>query len=121
MIKKDSAFKQILEELQKDPVNSVFLVTRDGSLEEAVGFRDIYAETFAAMCATMFGAGETANLELDREEPEYVFLKSNEGSILITGAGEEHILAVVSSKFIDPEGLLGKMEEHLKELIALTD
>jgi len=120
MTRTDSTFKTILEELLEDPITSAFLVTRDGSLEAAAGFRNIYAETFVAMCATMFGAGETANLELDREEPEYVFLKSDEGCIFISGAGEDHILAVVTQKFQDTETLSQRLEGTIKELMALT-
>jgi len=120
MTRKDTSFKKILEDLQEDPIISAFLVTRDGSLEAAAGFRNIYAETFAAMCATMFGAGETANLELDREEPEYVFLKSNEGIIFISGAGEDYVLAVVTTKFLDSETLSERLENTIKEIIALS-
>jgi len=120
MTRKETAFKKILEDLQDDTISSAFIVTRDGSLVEAVGFRHIYAETFAAMCATMFGAGETANLELDREEPEYVFLKSDEGCILICGAGEDYILVALTPKFIDSETLSKHLEEAIKEVIALS-
>jgi len=120
MTTKEDAFKKILEELQKEPITSAFIVSREGTLVESVGFRDIYAETFAAMCATMFGAGETANLELEREEPEYVFLKSVEGTIFITTAGEEHILALVSSGFVEPEEVLRIVKKAVKEIIALS-
>jgi len=120
MTTQDTSFKKILEDLQEDPITSAFLVTRDGSLEAAAGFRNIYAETFSAMCATMFGAGETANLELDREEPEYVFLKSDEGCIFISGAGEDYILAVITQKFIDAETLAADLESAIKAIMALS-
>ncbi len=116
---KNEALNRILEELQGGDITAVLLVSRDGSLENSIGLEKFYADTFAAMCATMFGAGETANLEIDRDEPEYVFLKSNEGNILISGAGEERILAFITQGDTKLEELVTRAKDATERVVSL--
>ncbi len=71
------------------------LVARDG----AVLFADLpdgaFAETFAIMCATAFGAAVTANSELGRTAPDRVVFEGPDSRTIIVPSGGHAILVAV--------------------------
>jgi len=71
------------------------LVGRDGQVRFASVPDGTYAETFAIMCATMFGAAATANTELARGRAIRVVVEGDDSTTVIVGAGRWALLAVV--------------------------
>lgn len=68
------------------------IVTRDGLLIASDLPRDIDAETFAAMSATMVGAAETAVAELKKGTVERVIAEGKESKLITKGAGPNAVL-----------------------------
>jgi predicted regulator of Ras-like GTPase activity (Roadblock/LC7/MglB family) len=71
------------------------LVRADGSVVVADLPEATYAETFAIMCATVFGAAATALAEVDRPAPDRVRAESSEAQLLLLRAGPAEILGLV--------------------------
>ena len=68
------------------------IVTRDGLLIASDLPRDVDAETFAAMSATMTGAAETAVGELKKGTVERVIAEGKETKLIAKGAGPSAVL-----------------------------
>jgi hypothetical protein len=117
--------KELMEKVLKDiskagDVEASAIVSRDGLLMASDIPREIHAETFAAMTATMLGAAETAIAELDRGVPDRVIVESKEAKVVAAGAGPKALLVVMTS----PEAGLGlilvemaKAGRKVKELL----
>jgi len=68
------------------------IVTRDGLLIASDLPREIDAETFAAMSATMLGAAETAVSELKKGTVERVIAEGKQTKLIAKGAGSSAVL-----------------------------
>jgi len=68
------------------------IVTRDGLLIASDLPRDVDADTFAAMSATMLGAAETAVSELKRGIVERVIAEGKQAKLIAKGAGSSAVL-----------------------------
>ncbi len=68
------------------------IVTRDGLLIASDLPKDIDAETFAAMSATMVGAAETAIAELKKGTVERVIAEGRDSKLITKGAGPNAVL-----------------------------
>ncbi len=79
------------------------IVTRDGLLISSDLPRDIDAETFAAMSATMIGAAETAVGELKKGTVERVIAEGKEVKLITKGAGTSAVLV----SMVRPDANLG--------------
>ena len=95
MTKKD-ALASILKSLNSiGDVEGSAVVTRDGLLIDSDISSDVDSETFAAMSATMFGAAETALMELDKGMVDKVMIESKEAKVIAIGAGTNAILVLM--------------------------
>lgn len=118
-IKED--LETVLAQLKRTgDVEASAVVSRDGLLMASDIPAGIYAETFAAMAATMLGAAETAVAELKKGIPERLIVESKEGKVIATGAGPKALLVVMTS----PQAGLGlilvemsKASEKIKVLL----
>ena len=72
------------------------IVSREGILVTADMPPEVHAETFAAMAAIMLGAAETAALELNAATPDRLIVETDEGKLVVAGAGERMILVVLA-------------------------
>ncbi|MEM2918212.1 MAG: roadblock/LC7 domain-containing protein [Candidatus Altiarchaeota archaeon] len=79
------------------------IVTRDGLLIASDLPRDVDAETFAAMSATMLGAAETAVSELKRGIVERVIAEGKQSKLIAKGAGASAVLV----SMVRPDANLG--------------
>ena len=79
------------------------IVTRDGLLIASDLPRDLDAETFAAMSATMIGAAETAVGELKKGTISRVIAEGKETKLITEGAGPSAVLV----SMVNPEANLG--------------
>ncbi len=121
MTKKDK-LSNILKNINSmGGVEGSAVVTRDGLLIESDISSNVDSETFAAMSATMFGAAETALMELDKGMVDNVMIESKEAKVMVTGAGSNAILVLmVSAKiniglvFVEIRKAASKIEKIIK-------
>ena len=97
------------------------IVTRDGLLISSDLPRDLDAETFAAMSATMLGAAETAVGELKKGTVERVIAEGKETKLITKGAGPSAVLV----SMVRPDANLGlvlvemgKASEKIEEVMG---
>ncbi|HLB70464.1 MAG: roadblock/LC7 domain-containing protein [Candidatus Methanoperedens sp.] len=87
---------EILENLRKTGgVEACAAVSRDGLLIRGIIQKQQFAESFAAMAATMLGAAETATIELGKGVPNRVIVESDQGKLIAVGAGPKALLIVL--------------------------
>ena len=87
---------KILADLKKvGGVEACAAATRDGLLIRALMQQEQFAESFAAMSATMLGAAETATTELGKGVPNRVIVESDHGRLIAVGAGPKALLMVL--------------------------
>ncbi len=72
------------------------VVSREGILIASDLPREVHAETFAAMAAIMFSAAETAAIEMNEEAPDRLIVETDEGRLVIAGAGERMMLVALT-------------------------
>ena len=112
---------KLLSDLKKSGgVEACAAVSRDGLLIKSSMQKEQFAESFAAMSATMLGAAETASTELGKGVPNRVIVESSQGRLIAVGAGPKALLVVI----VSPEAGLGlilleldKSAKKLKELL----
>lgn len=112
---------KLISELKKaGGVEACAAVSRDGLLIRSSMQKEQFAESFAAMSATMLGAAETASTELGKGVPNRVIVESTQGRLIAVGAGPKALLVVI----VNPEAGLGlilleldKTAKKLKELL----
>lgn len=87
---------KILADLKKvGGVEACAAATRDGLLIRALMQQEQFAESFAAMSATMLGAAETATTELGKGIPNRVIVEADRGRLIAVGAGPKALLMVL--------------------------
>jgi uncharacterized protein len=94
---------------QRVGATATALVARDGAVLHADLPGGTYAETFAIMCATIFGAASTANTELARGVPDRVVIEGADSRTLIVRTGPGPLLVAVVDLGIEPVFALGEL------------
>ncbi|MGP8077131.1 MAG: roadblock/LC7 domain-containing protein [Thermoplasmata archaeon] len=94
------------------------LVSRNGSVLFADVPAGIYTETFAIMCATIFGASATANTEFNRMPPKQIIIEGRDSTTVIVGRGEKALLIAVVDKPADVTKVLGEVVKLAEVLLA---
>ncbi|MEA3255493.1 MAG: roadblock/LC7 domain-containing protein [Candidatus Altiarchaeota archaeon] len=118
---KKEEFLSILKELESaGDIDGAAIITRDGLLVSSELPRDVDAETFAAMSATMFGAAETAVLELKKGAVKRVISEAQDCKLVAVDAGPSAVVVAL----VRPEANLGlilmeiiKAANHTKEML----
>lgn len=87
------------------------IITRDGLLFVSDLPEDVNTEIFAAMSATMFGAAETAALELKKSSVERVITEGEKIKLVSTSAGENAMLVSMVSNDSNLGLILMEMEK----------
>ncbi len=96
-------------------------VSRDGLLIRSLMQNEKYVESLAAMSATMLGAAETATTHVEMGIPSRVIVESDNGKLIVTGAGPKALLILLANK---NSGLglilleLDKSAQKLKEILT---
>ena len=107
--------KDILKKLIESPnIEAAAVISRDGLLVESELPMNIFAETFAIMCATMLGAAVTANSELKKSPPDFVVAESAQGAMILSGATKKTLLVCVTASNVD----IAPAREEMKKAIA---
>ena len=112
----------ILNELLKEfklsavGVEASAVVSTDGLIIASELPRDVEDDRVAAMSAAMLSLGERTSQELMKGSLEQVFVKGQEGYILLMGAGKEAVLTALARKdaklgliFLDMKRTAGKI------------
>ncbi len=113
---------KILADLKKSGgVEACAAASRDGLLIRAILQKEQFAESIAAMSATMLGAAETATIELGKGVPHRVIVESEQGRLIAVGAGPKALLIVIVNSDTGLGLILLELEnaaEKLKELLS---
>ena len=95
--------------------------SRDGLLIRSLMQNEKYIESLAAMSATMLGAAETATTHIEMGIPTRIIVESDNGKLIVTGAGPKALLILIANKNIGL-GLilleLDKSAQKLKEILT---
>ncbi|MFO7991437.1 MAG: roadblock/LC7 domain-containing protein [Thermoplasmata archaeon] len=103
-------YDSVLSDLKGKGVFGSAVISRDGMIISSDLPAGVHEETFSIMCATIIGAANTANSELDRRSPNKIIVDSDEGRIIIANAGSKLILSVV----VDSTHILSELFDHIK-------
>ena len=77
-------------------IRALAVVSREGILVASDIPGDVHPETFAAMSAVMLSAAETAYLEINHVIPDRLIVETDEGKLIIMGAGERSMLVALA-------------------------
>lgn len=81
------------------------LIGRDGAVLSACLPEDAYAETFAILCATAFGAASAASIELGRACPERIVIDGPDSRTIIVASGPHALVAAVVHTSQEPSSV----------------
>lgn len=106
---------QVLADMRRaGGIRAIAIVSRDGILIGSDMPAEIHPETFAAMSAIMLGAAETAALEINTTAPDRIIVETDEGKLVVSGAGERMMLVVLA----DAQAGLGHVIVEMSRAIA---
>ncbi len=108
-------FEDILENLEKKGVYGSAIVDKEGGIIASDLPREVHEDTFGIMCATITGASNSANSELERGSVRRVIVDSDEGKIIITSTENDLLLSVV----VDKSRKLGALFEEINKSIKI--
>jgi predicted regulator of Ras-like GTPase activity (Roadblock/LC7/MglB family) len=88
---------RVLSDLKRaGGIRALAVVSREGILVASDIPGDVHPETFAAMSAVMLSAAETAYLEIYHAIPERLIVETDEGKLIIVGAGDRSMLVTLA-------------------------
>ncbi|HEX7628485.1 MAG TPA: roadblock/LC7 domain-containing protein [Candidatus Methanoperedens sp.] len=112
----------ILKKLNKTgKIDASAIVSRSGLLICSTLIKNQHAETLVAMSATVFGAAETAAIELEKDLPDRIIIESKHGKLIETGAGPKALLFVMARPDADLGLVLVEMKkasEKIKQVLG---
>ena len=91
---------EMLKELEgtSPDIEASAVVSTDGLIIASALPKDVEEDRVAAMSAAMLSLGERTSKELMKGSLEEVFVKGQNGYILLMGAGEEAVLTALARK-----------------------
>ena len=102
-------------------VEACAAISRDGLLISAIIQKEQFADSLAAMSATILGAAETATTQLEKGVPNRVIVETDHGILIVVGAGPKALLILQAG----PKAGLGlilleleKAARKLKEILT---
>ncbi len=99
-ISKYDALNTILQSLSASSgdIEASAVVSADGLLMASNFPADMDEERMAAMAAALLAIGERASMELKRGKLEQVFIRGEEGFVVMMSAGPDGVLTVMCNK-----------------------
>ncbi len=98
---REDTYKKILSDLEAEAdIEGSCIVSRDGILIYS-SMKDIHAEAFAAMLATLLSSAEVAMDEIKAGVPKKVVVDGKNRKIVVIGAGANALLASVTHRGAD--------------------
>lgn len=121
----ESRSKQLVEEIKKLQISSPAIqasavVSVDGLVIASALPGNVEEDRVSAMSAAMLSLGERISMELKRGELHQVYIRGNDGYVLLSAVGKDAVLTVLASSdaklgliFLD----ISRTAEKLNELI----
>lgn len=114
---KEERYKKVLHTLNAEAdIEGSCIVSRDGMLIYS-DMRDVHAEVFAAMLATLLSSAEVATDEVRAGVPDVVVEGKNK-KIIVMGAGAHTLLACITSG--DVGGVKSAMQKAAGAIDAIV-
>lgn len=101
-------------------VEACAAASRDGLLIRANMQKELYIDSMVAMSATILGAAETATTQVQKGVPNRVIVETDNGRLIVVGAGHKALLIVLTSQDTGLGLILLELEKSaakLKELL----
>ncbi len=108
-----AGIKEALGNLKKEGVSGVAILDKEGNVLEGDLPPSVHVETFGIMCATIVGAANSVNSELNRSSVGKTIIDSDQGRIIIANSGKDLVLAVV----IGESKRLGVLFEEIENAV----
>lgn len=113
--------KELLGNVNENPdVRGSMVISRTGLVITADLKDKIQQETFAAMVATMMGAGTAAIQEFGKGDPDYILLQVTDGTLLAMDSGPKALLVTMVGSVHGIEKVIEAMRtarDEVKELV----
>lgn len=98
----ESRSKQLVEELKKLQISSPDIqasavVSVDGLIIASALPGNVEEDRVSAMSAAMLSLGERISMELRRGELDQVYIRGNEGYVMLTAVGKDAVLTVMAN------------------------
>lgn len=98
----DTSRKQMVEELKNLQISSPdiqasAIVSVDGLIIASALPGNVEEDRVSAMSAAMLSLGERISLELQRGELDQVYIRGNDGYVMLTAVGYDAVLTVMAS------------------------
>jgi predicted regulator of Ras-like GTPase activity (Roadblock/LC7/MglB family) len=98
----ESRSKQLVEELKNLQISSPDIqasavVSVDGLIIASALPGNVEEDRVSAMSAAMLSLGERISMELNRGELDQVYIRGNEGYVMLTSVGYDAVLTVMAS------------------------
>ena len=107
-------YKKIISDLEANAnIDGGCIVSRDGLLIYS-NMKNVHAESFAAMSATLLSSAEVAMDEIKEGVPKRVVVEGKNKKIIALGAGPNALLAVITKA--DIEEIIDALEKAAKEI-----
>ncbi len=120
MASRTESMTKILKELQKGTpdIEASAIVSVDGLIMASALPQDVEEDRVAAMSAAMLSLGERTAQELNRGKLDQVFIRGEDGYVLLMNAGEDAVLTTLVTKdaklglvFLDMKRAVGELEK----------
>ncbi len=120
MASRTESMTKILKELQKGTpdIEASAIVSVDGLIMASALPQDVEEDRVAAMSAAMLSLGERTAQELNRGRLDQVFIRGEDGYVLLMNAGEDAVLTTLVTKdaklglvFLDMKRAVGDLEK----------
>ncbi len=117
-MERSTVLDSLKELADKSEIEITCLVKENGDVLSSVGKGDtLQLETFGIMSATIFGAANTANEQLQKKPPKRIVIRSSDGSTVIRGAGKNHLLVARTSKNAELDQVHEYMDDAAKTIV----
>ncbi|MCP1662385.1 MULTISPECIES: roadblock/LC7 domain-containing protein [Methanocalculus] len=104
--------RQFIDEIRAVPgVGECALVSNDGILIGKTFEDSLAAQSFGAMCATLYASSEAASSVVNIESPAYVMVRGSRQSILVVGAGPRLLIAGIVDEEADMTDISSRLQE----------
>lgn len=92
------------------------LVSRDGIMLGKHAAGDFNEAWFAAMCATLLASAESAAVIIKVQSPEMVTIQSDDGILIIMGAGDKILLTALIDPSVDQSEVMTRLRDIAEEV-----
>ncbi len=86
---------------EKLKLKGAAIIDRSGIIEDDALPNDLNRELFSVMCATVYGAVNTINADVFKENTKTIKFESNEDNVLISPYNNRHFVVIIAPKTQD--------------------